>query len=411
MGVSQGSTTAVAAKATTCVDVAFLGARGSGEPFDDATRDMGKTVYGAYRRYAKRVTDRAVGGEGVTYPAQEVALLVVDKVKRQKMYFEGLDQGVEDVVTTVKAYADRCPSQRFVLAGYSQGAMVMHRAVWKLDKDRFDLSRIDGVLLIANGDRLPRGGILQYGSAENGRGVSWLRPKDSGDVYKPKKGVPDRLANRAHSVCIDYDIVCDANAFHTGLVTAWLGIKNHEKYAPGKPAAPKVDQAVAAIAAHTLRTPVVTTIPPTVDWSAKRDQVLSEINSARSQPRWCGQVQWPAAAPLRRIPSLDAAAQSYAVRQSTEGFTGHYSPEGLGPVERAAAEGYTGGLGEALGNGQETARQIVSGWMSSPGHCTVLMSAASVAGVGFADINHGPTWGFLGDCSCGGPSTRTKGVS
>lgn len=396
----------------TCTNVLFIGARGSGEPFVSNDLGMGKPVHYAYTEYKTALKARTVSAIGLNYPAAAVSVLVADKATKQKRFFEGIDKGVTTVVDTLTTYAAKCPTQRFVLAGYSQGAMVMHRAVWTLKDDGFDVGRIDGAVLIANGDRMPRKGILQYGSAENGKGISWVLPDLSGDTYMPRKGAPQALSNRLHSVCTDHDIVCDANAFHLlSWATILAGIKNHEKYAKGKPLAGKVSSAARAVAAQTNKTPLPVTPEPTNDWTVNRTSLLAEVNAARAQARWCGQVQWPAAPPLVRIVELDAAAQAYAERQSSEGFTGHYSPEGLGPVERAAAEGYSGGLGEALGNGQETARQIVSAWMSSPGHCRILMSAASVAGVGFADGTYGTSWGFLGDCTCGGPSSaRTKGI-
>lgn len=247
-------------RAGTCFGVAFLGARGSGEPFDDRTRDMGKTVYAAFKEYTKRVTDRTVGGAGTVFAAQDVAVLATNR----KMYFAGLDDGVRDTVNDLKRFAKRCPDQRFVLAGYSQGAMVMHRAIWKLDKVGFDMNRIDGVILIADGDRWPTNTLRQYGSAKDGKGISWVLPDLAGNKFKPKKGLPGKLKGRVHSVCLDYDIVCDASLFHlSGYLATAAGIANHLKYAPGKPAAGLVKKAAAAAAKRTNSVPVTSTpVPP-----------------------------------------------------------------------------------------------------------------------------------------------------
>ena len=55
-----------------------------------------------------------------------------------------------------------------MLVGFSQGAMVMHRAVDRLAAEAPDvLDRVAGVLLIADGDRFPTEEIAHYGSAES----------------------------------------------------------------------------------------------------------------------------------------------------------------------------------------------------------------------------------------------------
>jgi cutinase len=41
--------------------------------------------------------------------------------------------GVADTIRRLNAQAANCPNQQFVLGGYSQGAVVMHRAAVKLD--------------------------------------------------------------------------------------------------------------------------------------------------------------------------------------------------------------------------------------------------------------------------------------
>ena len=138
------------------------------------------------------------------------------------------------------------------------------------------------------------------------------------------------------------------------------------------------------------------------------DELLAAINAARAQGRWCGAVQYPAVVPLQRIASLDRAAQKYASRMAAEDFLDHISPDGDGPVERAAAEGYTGPLGEGLAGGPDTAQRTVDAWVGSPGHCRSLMTAQSIAGLGFArssTATYDTYWVFMGDCSCAGATT------
>lgn len=244
-----------------CAVVKVIGARGSGESMSGKQR-MGRTVHDAFSLLSRKLKRMgyAADGVGTIYPAQDVKLLLTHK---RRDYFTGLDNGVRDVVGDLRAFSADCEEQRFVLIGYSQGAMVMHRAVWQLKKTGFDLRRIDGVITIADGDRLPRSGILQYGSATDGQGISWVKPDWAGERFKPRRGIPSGLKNRFHSVCIDYDIVCDANAAHL----AWgpiavAGAANHSKYSEGKPAWRYVKDAVKAVNVR-LRSQLSSSVTPT----------------------------------------------------------------------------------------------------------------------------------------------------
>ena len=133
-----------------CGDVLFLGARGSGQAAGGAAVDagtgMGPQVYAAYQRMVSDRPDRTIAPRAVFYPAQEVQAIALNA----GAYFSGLEQGVRDVKRTLRSEALRCPDQRLVLAGYSQGAMVMHRALQDLstakDPAAVDiLARLSGV--------------------------------------------------------------------------------------------------------------------------------------------------------------------------------------------------------------------------------------------------------------------------
>lgn len=52
----------------------------------------------------------------------------------------------------------------------------------------------------------------------------------------------------------------------------------------------------------------------------------------------------------------------------------HDTPEGLGPSERAARQGYRGGVGENIAAGTSTAHSTVQMWLDSPGHCLNMMA-------------------------------------
>jgi uncharacterized protein YkwD len=81
---------------------------------------------------------------------------------------------------------------------------------------------------------------------------------------------------------------------------------------------------------------------------------------------------------------LDVAARLHSVDMGLRGFFDHTNPDGLTPANRAAAQGYTLGVGENIAAGYSSARAVVLGWMASAGHCRNLLSGARDIGVGTA---------------------------
>ncbi|MFE4061035.1 CAP domain-containing protein [Streptomyces sp. NPDC059096] len=92
-------------------------------------------------------------------------------------------------------------------------------------------------------------------------------------------------------------------------------------------------------------------------------------------------------APLAGDPRLTAAAQAFSTDMADRAFYSHTSPEGLQPWDRAAAAGSGHrGIGENIACGQRSPREVVQGWMDSPGHrANILDQGFTHLGVGFAD--------------------------
>lgn len=92
--------------------------------------------------------------------------------------------------------------------------------------------------------------------------------------------------------------------------------------------------------------------------------------------------------PLRLNAQLSAAGRAHAQDMATRGYFDHYTPEGAGPTERAAAQGYVanGCCGENIAYGYGDAQNVVNGWMDSPGHrANILGGAYQEIGVGVFD--------------------------
>ncbi|MYZ39833.1 MULTISPECIES: CAP domain-containing protein, partial [unclassified Streptomyces] len=85
-------------------------------------------------------------------------------------------------------------------------------------------------------------------------------------------------------------------------------------------------------------------------------------------------------------PRLASAAQAYSADMAARAFYSHTSPEGLAPWDRAAAAGATHrGIGENIACGQRSPREVVTGWMNSPGHrANILKPDFTHLGIGFA---------------------------
>jgi cutinase len=205
--------------AVTCSDVHVLGARGSGQPQGGSATDggtgLGTQVHGVSQRLARQLPGLVVSTQAVVYPAQGVELLVTNP----DAYFTSLELGSQSVQTALRGRAAACPQERIVLAGYSQGAMAVHRAIQDLDRTgdpvaRQILARTDGVVLISDGDRRRRDRATDYGTAGRSQGVGYaLRPESGARGTKLPRGMKARI----HSVCLDLDVVCDYQPdVHTG---------------------------------------------------------------------------------------------------------------------------------------------------------------------------------------------------
>lgn len=92
----------------------------------------------------------------------------------------------------------------------------------------------------------------------------------------------------------------------------------------------------------------------------------------------------PAVPPLAWNPRLFSAAARHAKDMAAHNYFSHTSLDGRVLTQRVIAEGYAWtAVGENLAVGEPTVEGVISGWLSSPGHCSNLMSRDFVdVGVG-----------------------------
>ena len=151
-----GLTAGTANAAPGCPDVHWMGAAGSGErtEYDMAANEgMGDIVYQSYQALQQQLAQegRTITAEAVNYPAKDVPpdAGVGDWLD----YMGSVDVGTAALGGQYAEFTARCPESKVVLAGYSQGAMVVHRNLAAIGAN----PNLSAALLIADGDRHPEG--------------------------------------------------------------------------------------------------------------------------------------------------------------------------------------------------------------------------------------------------------------
>jgi uncharacterized protein YkwD len=105
-------------------------------------------------------------------------------------------------------------------------------------------------------------------------------------------------------------------------------------------------------------------------------QFLAEVNRVRATARNCGNKKYPAAPALTINPKLTSASYKHSLDMAENQFLEHVSSNGDMLVERMQDVNYVWrAVGENLAHNQNTIQQVIEDWLSSPGHCSNLMSS------------------------------------
>jgi hypothetical protein len=130
-------------------------------------------------------------------------------------YFISIEQGIRNAQSDVMAEVKRCPGTQIVLAGYSQGAIVMHQVELRLAKDTAVTSRIAGTLLLGDGDRTPNSKATLFGNGVPDESAKALK---AGEGIRPYFKLVRRqdvaLPATTAEICNAKDIVCDFKLGH-----------------------------------------------------------------------------------------------------------------------------------------------------------------------------------------------------
>lgn len=118
-------------------------------------------------------------------------------------------------------------------------------------------------------------------------------------------------------------------------------------------------------------------------------QLLALVNQARAQARSCGNTDHQATAPLRLDARLNEAAQLHSEDMLAMRDLTHTGSDGSNPGERITRAGYSWATwGETAAQGQRSPEQTVAAWLTSPGHCRIIM------GTGYQDFGAGEAGGY-----------------
>lgn len=230
-----GLSTATAQAAPGCPDVHWFGAAGSGQRDGDLTSNagMGDDIYQSYRDVQRLVTadGRTMTAEAVEYPA--VPVPDDDGGVGEWLGFMGsVDAGASALESQYTAFTQRCPESKVVLAGYSQGAMVVHRNLHAAGTN----PNLVAALLIADGDRLPADPTINIGSVTSVPGAGKGVAQDWPILAHAPAPLPPAIGARTISVCELNDAVCDydpdaeevskvSTLIHTGYTKASSGYR------------------------------------------------------------------------------------------------------------------------------------------------------------------------------------------
>lgn len=93
-------------------------------------------------------------------------------------------------------------------------------------------------------------------------------------------------------------------------------------------------------------------------------EMLTRVNAVRAR------FGFP---PVSHNPLLDRISQDHAEDMLARSYSGHRTPEGLGPSERARAGGYPAGIGENLVEQRFSVEEALEAWLDSPAHRRILL--------------------------------------
>lgn len=198
--------------ASPCADVEFIGAAGSGQREVDAETDLiaddgvGSIVADTYRNLRDDLpAGTTVNLQAVEYPARAVPQ-GADPADWTD-FLDSVSEGVDAATQLIEDTLGECGEDaKIVVAGYSQGAMVMHRAIEAIGPT----DRIVAGVLIGDGDKVADDnvrGLPEYGTASS-EGIAQIAKEAGIDSGATDKLLSEEWSSVIIDACADGDVVC-----------------------------------------------------------------------------------------------------------------------------------------------------------------------------------------------------------
>jgi len=237
---------------SSCAKYTVFGLRGSEEsPQGEYTPSLGlggtwatpsfsgtTDGFGNYNTQVFNTFKQVNGGtmKQIAVQYQALPVPVVDKRVTPNQYNDSIFDGADKLIARMNREEIDCPSTKFVVLGYSQGALAAHIALRVLDKtDQQMLAKVVGVGLVSDPGRVMGANESWWRTAsyENGtlsQTVPTLAQNASAGVWasaflmtaSANGPLPDGVAARTKALCHAKDVVCGT------YLTA--GIKEHTNY-------------------------------------------------------------------------------------------------------------------------------------------------------------------------------------
>ena len=106
-----------------------------------------------------------------------------------------------------------------------------------------------------------------------------------------------------------------------------------------------------------------------------KNLILALVNDVRKKGCKCGDTYYYQAPPLKWNDKLEKAAMKHSKDMLEKKYFSHTSPDGSNAGVRLDRMGYRWtAFGENIAQGYSSEKQVVEGWLRSPGHCRNIMS-------------------------------------
>lgn len=105
--------------------------------------------------------------------------------------------------------------------------------------------------------------------------------------------------------------------------------------------------------------------------------MLQLVNDVRKKGCQCGDAYYPSAPAVTWNNLLEKAALGHSQDMYSNNYFSHEAQDGTGAGERIVVAGYKWRTyGENIAMGYSAEKEVVDGWIKSPGHCKNIMNSS-----------------------------------